>query len=75
MHFAAFSCTVVTKQWGKQLLAWWRKRTVVLTQIKYERSPAGGGGATELWFGPDNRTKCESTLKKNLQFLLYCHIN
>ncbi len=45
MHFAAFSCAVVTKQRNKQLLAWWRKRTVVRTQInQYEHSLAGAGG-------------------------------
>ncbi len=50
MCFATFSCTVFTKQQGKQLLAWSRKRTQT------------EGGAIELGFGPGNQTKCESTL-------------
>ncbi len=34
MYFAAFSRTVITKQRGKRMLAWWRKWTAVQTKIK-----------------------------------------
>ncbi len=41
-HFSAFTCATVTKQQGKQLLAWWCKRNTVPTQIKsYECTQVG----------------------------------
>ncbi len=79
MHCAAFSCAIITKHWGKQLLAWWLQTNcgsdpnkLIWTQSSGGR---GRGGANELGFGPGKRTKCESTLShRQFQSVSQCSL-
>ncbi len=54
MHFAAAFCAAVTKQRGKQLLAWWHKQTGSdPNEIIWTQSSGGRGRGEQTNSGSD----------------------